>query len=299
MSATTQHSLQYDESKPYAEFELELEEDEEKAEQLSTSEIREVDEETGIARVQVTEARYWKTFHIGLQCRQPRLVMWQGQEVCLIRLNLTFAVESPLGGKGRFVDAVFGATFVDQDSAWLNPNGKYPASAAAYSPQILAFAPHLYYGPATLEFHERKHSINPTVGDPAGVAKVAYTHEDVCKKEAEFRLTIQGYSSVNREKTIMRWSMRENGFQKSGLYLSFSVSTLVKYHRGRNFAIRFQGSCHTSWSISRWGIGKKDDPVIIRTDRLAPATTSFTESDLLSSTFFQGYEGQFVRKSMK
>lgn len=197
------------------------------------------------------------------------------------------------------MDAAFGATFVDQDSAWLNPNGKYPASASAYSPQILDYAPHLYYGPATLESHERKHSINPTVGDPTGVAKVAYTHEDVCKKEAEFRLTIQGYSSVNREKTIMRWSMRENGSQKSGLYPSFSVSTLVKYHRNRNLTIMFQGSCQTSWSISRWGIRKKDDPVIIRTDRLAPATTSFTESDLLSSTFLQDYEGRFVRKSME
>lgn len=97
MSVTTQHSLEHDESEPYAEFELELEEDEEKAEQLSTSEINEVDEETSIARIQVTEARYWKTFHIGVQCRQLRLVMWQGQAVCLIRLNLTFAVESPLG----------------------------------------------------------------------------------------------------------------------------------------------------------------------------------------------------------
>ncbi|KAL8639052.1 MAG: hypothetical protein Q9228_003864 [Teloschistes exilis] len=250
MSATTQHSVEHDESEPYAKSEFELEEDEEKAEQLSTSEIHEVDEETGIARIQVTEARYWKTFHIEVQCRQPRLVMWQGQEVCLIRLNLTFAVESPLGGKGHFVDAVFGATFVDQDSAWLNPNGKYPASASAYSPENLDSAPHLYYGPATLESRERKQGISPTVGDPTGVAKVAHTHEDVCKKETEFRLTIQGYSSVNREKTIMRWRMRENASRKSGLYPSFSVSTLVKYRRNRIFAIRFQANYVFHWKRS-------------------------------------------------
>lgn len=115
MSTLTQQSTEYDDTEPYAEFEFELEEDEEKAEQLGTSKIREVDEETGIARVQVTEVLHWKTYSVGVQCRQPRLVMWHGQEVCLIRFNLVFAVESPKVGKDRFVNAVIQAMFVDEE----------------------------------------------------------------------------------------------------------------------------------------------------------------------------------------
>ncbi|KAL8685950.1 MAG: hypothetical protein Q9218_007446 [Villophora microphyllina] len=299
MAAKTQHSMRNNEAEPYAKFELELEEDEEEAEQLSTSDYREIEEETGIARQYVTEAYYWTTFRIIVECQKPRLVTWQGQDLCLITFDLAFAVESPPGGKGRFKDAVLQATFVDEETSKSHPNGSFPLSAAAYTPEVLAFAPHVYYGPTTVESKERKHTMGPSVGDPTGIAKVTYNYETACKVDAQYRQTIHGYRSASREMTKMRWSLWENKSQKSGLYESFSVSSLVKHHHGRNFAIKFKGSCHTSLSIlpfSRAAIGKKDDPVLIRTDRLEAEPTPFTDGDLFGSTFLEDYGGRFVRK---
>lgn len=278
--------------KPYAIFELELEDDEDEGGQLGASEL--VDTGALLRTVGATVAwrsAFSKTFRVIVECQTPTRIVWDGVEACLVTLKVEFRAE-----KGsRFHEAFLEVSFVDEDAATSDLNGPQPAAAVANRPSVLAFAPGVFHGIETEEPRDREVGGNIGVGDPTGIANAGLNYKDHRSRNVAFHQVVHGSREQTRANSMVRWTVRENESCKSGLYESFSVLAVVAHRPGRRFAARVQGWFKTFVPFMRPVFGKKDEHIFFDPATLALSGEAFDVAKLRELTRLAAYGGRFVQ----